>query len=215
MNTASRHTVCLFAGLISLGLNACKDQQPITYQIPKEAREVSMPGLPADHPPTDGQARSTSADTMQVLPGMQEAAAAAPDIQFTIPEYWSDAGATGMRKANLKVTDDNGSAEITALTFPGDVGGRLANINRWRGQIGLEAVTSDDLPAFTQGYTISGHHGLYIRMEGEQKSLLGAILPFHGDTWFFKMIGDTPTVLAQESAMKAFIDSVRIEDTHH
>lgn len=213
-----RSLTALGAGVTLLTLSACQDKQPHSYQIPKEERPVQQPSMPANHPPTGGNAPTATASSpgnMQVLPGMQEAAAAAPGIQFTIPEGWTDTGATGMRKANLKVSDANGSAEITALTFPGDVGGRLANINRWRGQVGLDNVTADELPAFTEGYTISGHRGLYLKLEGGDKSLLGGILPFHGNTWFFKMIGDSPTVLANEATMKAFLDSVQIEDSHH
>ncbi len=210
--TATRPLCLLFcAGFTLLSLTACRDEQPISYQIPKEERVVQMPGMPANHP-APGAQMSPPAGNMQVLPGMQEAADAAPDVSFTLPEGWEDAGATGMRKVNLRVNDANGSAEITALTFPGDVGGRLANINRWRGQIGLPAATPESIPEFSSETTISGTPGLYVRMEGGEKSLIGAILPLHDNTWFFKMIGDSHTVLAQEAAMKAFLDSVQLED---
>jgi hypothetical protein len=54
-----------------------------------------------------------------------------------------------------------------------------------------------------------------VRLEGNPKSILGGLLPFHGYTWFFKLSGDSGTVLANEAAMKGFIDSVRLEDTNH
>jgi hypothetical protein len=38
------------------------------------------------------------------------------------------------------VSDPDGKAEVTVSAFPGDTGGLLANLNRWRGQIGLEPV---------------------------------------------------------------------------
>ena len=212
--TATRPLCLLCAGFTLLSFTACQDEQPVSYRIPKEERVVQMPGMPANHPAQEAPTPA-SAGNMQVLPGMQAAADAAPDVAFTLPEGWEDAGATGMRKVNLRVSDANGSAEITGLTFPGDVGGNLANINRWRGQIGLPAAQPDELPEFTSDTTLSGHRGLYVRMEGSEKSLIGAILPFHGDTWFFKMIGDSQTVLAQEAAMQAFLDSVQMEDAHH
>ncbi len=204
-----RARILLFTGLALLFFSSCKDEQPITYQIPKEKHAAQVASLS-----TRG---NLPADTnkMQVLPGMEEEAAAAPDIRFTLPEGWTDAGATVMRKANLRVSEEQGSAEITALIFPGDVGGRIANINRWRNQIGLDPVTPEDLPEFTEICMISGHRGLYIKLKSEPKSLLGVILPFHGQTWFFKMIGDSETVFANETAMKVFLDSVTIEDTHH
>jgi hypothetical protein len=191
------------AGIATLCLSGCDNAQPTSYRIPKEERVVTMP--PAVSAPAK----------MEVLPGMEAAAQKAGEIGYTAPEGWEDLPASGIRKANLKVTADTGSAEITILTFPGDVGGRLANINRWRGQVGLEAASPEDLPAYTEGYDISNHRGLYVRLEGAEQSILGALLPFHNNTWFFKMIGDTPTVLANEAAMKQFLDSIELEDHAH
>jgi hypothetical protein len=152
---------------------------------------------------------------MQVLPGMEQAAQEAGQVGYTVPEGWQELPASGIRKANFKVSDDNGSAEITILTFPGDVGGNLANINRWRGQVGLEEATPEDVSSYTEDYEIAEHRGLYVRLEGDTQSILGALLPFHGNTWFFKMLGDTPTVLVNEAAMKQFLDSIQLEDHAH
>ncbi len=195
-----------------MALTGCEQAKPTSYRIPKEDRTVAMPGAPAA---AQQAPASAPGGQMRMLPGMQEAADDAGNVSYTAPENWEDLPASGIRKANLKITDENGSAELTVLAFPGDVGGRLANINRWRGQIGLEAATPEDLPAFTESYTISGHRALYIRLEGGAQSILGGLLPFHGYTWFFKLQGNSGTVLANETAMKAFLDSVQLEDTHH
>ena len=217
-------TCSLAATALLLAFSGCERDEPTSYLIPKEERSVTMPGAvappapspaPTSAPVAPSQAAVSTPGGMQVLPGMQEAANQAGEIRYTVPEGWEELEPSGIRKANLKVSDDNGSAELTVLVFPGDVGGRLANINRWRGQIGLAASTPDDLPAFTEGYSISQHRGLYVRLEGEQQSILGALLPFHGNTWFFKLLGDNGTVFSNEAAMKAFLDSVQIQDTHH
>ena len=200
----------ILAGIAALCLSGCDQAQPVSYQIPKEQRADTMPTMAAATTP-----ETSAPSKMNVLPGMQQAANEAGEVDFITPEGWKKLAASGIRKANLKVTADTGSAEITILTFPGDVGGRLANINRWRGQVGLEAATDEDLPAFTTAYDISGHRGLYVRLEGETQSILGALLPFHGSTWFVKMLGDTPTVLANEASMQQFLDSIQIEDHAH
>jgi hypothetical protein len=196
----------ILAGIATLCLSGCDNAQPVSYQIPKEERVVTIP-------PAAPAASATA--KMEVLPGMEAAANEAGKIHYSAPEGWEDLPTSGIRKANLKVTTDTGSAEITILTFPGDVGGRLANINRWRGQVGLDPATPEDLPAYTEGYDISNHRGLYVRLVGETQSILGALLPFHNNTWFVKMIGDTPTVLANEAAMKQFLDSIELEDHAH
>lgn len=199
----------IVAGIAALCLSGCDQAQPVTYRIPKETREVSSPTMPGATPP---QAQASAAGNMNVLPGMQQAADQAGAIGYTVPEGWEELPASGIRKANFKVTADTGSAEITILTFPGDVGGQLANINRWRGQIGLEPTTTKDLPAYSEDFEIAGHDGLYVLLEGETQSILGALLPFNGSTWFIKMLGDTPTVLANEASMKQFLSSIEFED---
>jgi len=200
----------ILLGLVLI-FSGCERAEPTSYLIPKEERTVEMPAAndPAKQTATD------STGGMRVLPGMEAAAEAAGDIAYEVPRGWEDLGPSGIRKANLKVTDRNGSAELTVLVFPGDVGGRLANINRWRGQIGLDPAEPEDLPEFTEAYTISAHRGLYVRLEGSMQSILGGLLPFHGSTWFFKLQGHTDTVMANEASMKAFLNSVKIEDTHH
>jgi hypothetical protein len=167
-------------------------------------------------PPAAATAPAANAPTgMNILPGMEEAANNAANISYSVPEGWVEQQASGIRKATLQVNSETGSAEITILTFPGDVGGRLANINRWRGQIGLDPATPEDLQAYTEGVVISNHRGLYVRLESEPQSILGALLPFHGNTWFIKMMGDTPTVLANEAALQQFLASIEIEDHAH
>jgi hypothetical protein len=206
-------TLCLLSG--------CDQAEPTTYRIPKEDRSVALPGAtdPAKQAPAnDPGAGATAADApnrMRILPGMESAAAEAGEVSYTVPDGWEELPPSGIRKANLRVSDAGGSAELTVLAFPGDVGGTLANINRWRGQIGLDPATPEDLPAFTESYPISNHRGLYVRLEGGAQSILGGLLPFHGSTWFFKLQGSSGTVLANEARMKQFLDSVVIEDTHH
>jgi len=205
---------CCAVILLLAHLTACNDSEVVSYSIPKEVDRAAPATLPAGHPPA-GVGSTAATTAMPALPGMQEIADAAPDIHFTLPNGWVDAGSTGMRKANLRVDDSDGSAEITALTFPGDVGGTLANINRWCGQVGLETINETALQEISAPITIANHGGLYVRLEGKEKSILAGILPFHGSTWFFKMLGDTATVQRNEPAMKTFLNSIQIEDAHH
>ena len=199
--------LCLF------GFVGCDQAEPTSYLIPKEDRAVKMPTPVADSAETKASAPPNG--SMRILPGMQAAADEAGGVRYIVPEGWEDLPASGIRKANLRVSDENGTAELTILVFPGDVGGRLANINRWRGQVGLDDAPPEDLPTFTEAYTISQHPGLYVRLEGGAQSILGGLLPFHGSTWFFKFLGSSGTVLSNEAKMKAFLDTVRLQDTHH
>jgi glycine/D-amino acid oxidase-like deaminating enzyme len=195
-------------------LVACDRSEPHSYEIPKETREVIVPSKSVTAKVASSNPKSTSSN-MQVLPGMAEAAQAAGDLFYKTPANWEKRTPSGIRKAELGFSDGAGSAEITVTVFPGDVGGLLANVNRWRGQVGLSTITAQTLADCTSNRSISNHSGTYVRLEGETRSIFGGLLPFHGKTWFFKMSGDTATVRAQENALQEFLNSVRLEDTHH
>ena len=195
---------------VALGLTACDPVEPTSYTIPKEERSVAIPGQEA--PPAPAQSGPAK---MEPLPGMAEAAEAAPDFTYTVPEGWEEFPPESVRKANFRVSDENGSVEIAVTVFPGDVGGKLANINRWRSQIGLEPTDLSGMRDVTRPFPISNHNGMLVQLYGPEQSIIGGILSFHRTTWFFKMQGTTGAVVAQAAAMEAFLSSVGIEDHHH
>ena len=65
----------LFAAAL-LCLSACDRAQPTTYKIPKEVRAATLP-MPDTVAPT-----TTAPSNMEVLPGMQEAANKAGEIEI-------------------------------------------------------------------------------------------------------------------------------------
>ena len=224
LSKSKKQSTLLIFGSITLPLlSGCKDPVVVSYSVPKSPPPTILQAVPDEETEksvfNQGSKLSTTKITakteMQILPGMQESADAGPDIVFSLPEGWTDAGSSGIRKANLRVNDASGSAEITALSFPGNVGGNLANVNRWCGQINLNKMSQDQLESISERITISRHGGTYLRLQGPQKSILVGILPFHGSTWFFKMLGDNATVQANELAMKSFLNSLKIHDSHH
>ncbi len=189
----------------------CDSAQPTVYEIPKEERSATA----ATQPEQTITPPATNTTNMPILPGMQEVADSVPELSYKVPGGWEELEPSGIRKGNFTINSKSGTAEVTILTFPGDVGGALANINRWRNQIGLNPTASEEIDKFSTPCEIAGHKGLYVRLEGETQNILGAILPFHNNTWFFKMLGDTPVVLANEEAMKQFLDSVQFTDHAH
>lgn len=216
-------TLLIFGSIILLLLSGCEDPVVVSYSVPKSPPPTILQAVSDEETEKSvfnqvsklSTTKITAKTEMQILQGMQESADAGPDIVFSLPEGWTDAGSSGIRKANLRINDASGSAEITALSFPGNVGGNLANVNRWCGQIELNIMSQAQLDSISEPITISNHGGTYLRLQGPQKSILVGILPFHGSTWFFKMLGDNATVQANELAMKSFLNSIKIHDSHH
>jgi hypothetical protein len=192
------HRILLGLSFVALlALTACDQAAVKSYTIPKEQPVVTSE--PAEPNP------------MRPLPGMAEQAAAAGELEYTVPAGWRQLPASGIRKATLQVED----AELSVLVFPGDVGGELANINRWREQIGLAAIEESALATITRELTISQHPASYVDLIGPEKSIKGAILPFHGRTWFFKLLGPSDSVQANEAGLLEFLDSVQLPDNAH
>jgi hypothetical protein len=59
-------------------------------------------------------------------------------VAWTLPAGWSEEKGAGDRKSTLRFGRDEPLLEVTVNAFPGDAGGLKANLNRWRGQLGLQ-----------------------------------------------------------------------------
>ena len=95
-----------------------------------------------------------------------------------------------MRKGSYLIKGPDGAtADLSITAFPGDVGGDLANINRWRGQIKLEPITAESLSSQVTSINAQGLTLKSIEMANleipEPQRVLGAIVGFEGNTWFF------------------------------
>jgi hypothetical protein len=116
-----------------------------------------------------------------------------------------------MRKASFAVPGPGGSADLSVTAFPGDVGGELANVNRWRGQVGLRPLSDADLPGAAERVQLNGMQFVIVDLAGGQspKRLLGAIVPFGDGTWFFKLLGPDAVVAANRQAFLDFLRTVK------
>ncbi|MFA5058650.1 MAG: hypothetical protein WC485_11095 [Opitutaceae bacterium] len=176
----------LIAGLILAG---CKDTRITAYRVPKETRFT--PAATSD--------------------------ATAPGIRWQIPPGWQEQASSGPRQGSFLITGPDGvKAEMSVIAFPGDVGGDLANVNRWRGQIQLPPIGEAGLPgAFVP---VAGPAGEFLVVDllsetpvaegGHQARILGAILKQPAQTWFFKLAGEAGLVEAQKEAFIGFLQSV-------
>lgn len=140
---------------------------------------------------------------------MQEAQQSTPTPTWTIPKSWEEKPATQMRLGNFSA--GNGKAEITVMTFPGTVGGLLANVNRWREQSGLAAVSDSELNKVIQQITISGKPATLAEAIGEKNSSLSVYHPVDQQTWFYKMSGPSEVIKAEKAAFTSFLQSIEFK----
>jgi hypothetical protein len=157
-------------------------------------------------------ARSAAAEPPAAAPS-GEPRAGAP--QWQVPADWKPGTASSMRVDSFAFSNGGGAVDISVTKFPGDVGGALANVNRWRGQVGLPAATESQLPGLLTPLDVAGGKAMLVDMTGQSAEtgkktrIIAVSLPQGGSTWFFKMIGDEATVEGQKAAFLKFVQSTK------
>jgi hypothetical protein len=150
-----------------------------------------------------------------VAPASMKAEAAAFDAPkwAPLPAGWSVGPENSMRKATWIVAGPNGSkAEIAVTVFPGSVGGLTANVNRWRGQIGLPPASPDEIAASAKSTKVGGIDSQRFVMTATdgKKSVDAVMTSKDGATWFFKMNGETAAVEANATSFVAFLSASKL-----
>ena len=136
-------------------------------------------------------------------------------LAYEKPESWTDQGASGMRAASFIAGPTEARVQVSAIRLGGTAGGLLPNVNRWRGQLGLDPIVQDELKPAT--IALASGSAKLVEMEspaiGDQvaQATLVAIVEQAGNSWFFKMTGPRDTVLAERGRFEGFMKSVRFD----
>jgi hypothetical protein len=141
-------------------------------------------------------------------------------FRFTKPEEWEerppDSPKGIFRAAVFRVREGEHSAEVAVVPLAGDGGGPLANVNRWRMQIGLDPLQRDRLDKDLRKLDIADGVASYVDLLGRgptgAQRILGAWIAHGGRTWFITMKGPPELVGKQQAAFEAFVKSIRFAD---
>ena len=176
---------------------------------------------PAAGPERPGQAASavgSAATGSGRTPSSGQPQQGGSSPQWEVPQGWQEQPPGPLVLARYLVSDPDGKAEVTVSAFPGDTGGLLANLNRWRGQIGLEPVQAAEADNLVERLDVAAGQVSLVDMtgtdprSGRATRLIGAVLARGSQTWFFKLRGDAPVVGRQRAAFLKFIQSARLPD---
>jgi hypothetical protein len=143
--------------------------------------------------------------------------ATGPALTWDAPPSWTPGPERPMRKATLLIADESGGpgAELAVTAFPGDVGGNLANVNRWRQQLGLPPISASQLSSALRHIDVGPLHVDVVELVGSAtppsvpQRVLGAIVPHAGSTWFFKLTGPDALVARERETFLRFLQSLR------
>ncbi len=201
----SRLLPSVLAALVLLA--GCRDEKVASYRVPKE-KDPELPGAAGGAMP--GAAADAGAPAM----AGSVPTASGDGLTWTAPATWTAKAASAMRKGTYVVPGAGGQAgDLSITAFPGDVGGELANVNRWRGQIQLPPLGEAELAGNVTHLTQNGLTLTVVNLLGTAKGapqrILGAIVPYDGSTWFFKLAGPEAVVAKAESDFRAFLKTVK------
>ena len=132
-----------------------------------------------------------------------------PQIKWDVPPGWSPAPPSAMRYVSFAVEKNGEKADVSVVTFPGDGGGDLDNVNRWRQQIGLPAIDASALKPMVTSTQAGDARIEMVDMSGASARVLAAWTRQNGRAWFFKMTGPASLVEQEKANFEKFLQSIR------
>ena len=184
-------TAKILLSVIAFALVSCNNDRIEVYNIPKEGTTVAMQsGSEGLAPPPPGN-----------------------PAQWTKPEGWNEQPLSEMRLGSFKVAGANAaSADVSVIAFPGEAGGLISNINRWRGQLQLPPLDEDQLSQVIQRTDVDNVPTYLVDFQTVEKAakpsrILGAVLQTADRAWFVKMTGPPELIESQREKFLAFVKS--------
>lgn len=183
-----------------------QDQQSSQPQsAPALPTDSPNPGLPPGHP-----------DISSMPAGSFPAPSGVPQLTWQTPEGWTEEPPGQMRVASFKVTGPGDKqADVSVIPLPGMAGGDDANVNRWRSQVSLSAVSPDELQKSAEDVEVAGQSARLYDVAGQNpgssnaERILGVIQHRDDMAWFFKMTGDADLVEQQKPMFVTFLKSLK------
>lgn len=197
MRTGASYVLIALGGLLLAGCDSRPDVA--TYTVPKDATAV-----PATAP-------AAQQGEMRAMPGMAESVANVHQPEWRAPEGWQPQQLDAIRRGAWRVSGTGGAqAEVTVTVFPGNVGGLLLNVNRWRGQIGLGDITEAELSQVVVNRVLGKENSQVVTLINPDngRASITALVPHDGATWFFKILGDSSVIGAQSAQWESFLQSI-------
>jgi hypothetical protein len=191
--------IAVLVGGLAVVLSAgCQSDEITSYAVPKEARSGQGPArgekvrlLAAVVPHGDrtwflklvGPEAGVSAQQPAFDRFVQSVSfpdKAAEPIAWTVPEGWRQELGREERYATFRIEAEPTPLEVTVVALGREAGSLKANLDRWRGQIGLPPVQEEEIGKLTKEVDIHGVKATLVDMTGTSTGRTGRMPPFAG-----------------------------------
>jgi hypothetical protein len=138
------------------------------------------------------------------------------ELTYRIPQGWTAAPPDAFSRVALELRDGAQHIRITVSVLAPGAGDLLANVNRWRGQVGLPPTDRSQLEASLRYIEVAGQQAPYVEFQGSDqagspRALLGVIVARDDGVWFFKLIGDAALVQREKQHFEEFVKSANFQ----
>ncbi|QQL46033.1 hypothetical protein [Sulfuriroseicoccus oceanibius] len=203
-----RNLAVVAAAPLAIALTACSDSsdgvQVYEVIVPPNAAKPTQPASPHG-----GSMPSLGGSSM-----LPPAAPASNPIEWDVPAEWTKINnANSFDRARYAINDENGSPLAMITVTAGIKGAVGPNVNRWRGQLGLDSLSEEELIASAIKVPVGEETALVFDMATADRSrqTIAAIVPVPGDTYFFKISASGDIVDAQRDAFMNCLRSIRVK----
>lgn len=188
-----------------------EQQKPVFVGFLQSLSFVAAPPaeLPPSHPPIG--------DMSNAAPPPASAASARPDKPaWQVPAGWQEVPGGDFLAAKFLITGaDKAQAAVNVSVSPGDGGGVVGNVNRWRRQLGLAELSEGDIKKLVTPVESPAGKGVLADLTGtdaktgQKARLVGVILPQASQTWFYKLMGNEQVVGREREAFTQFVQTAK------
>ncbi len=143
--------------------------------------------------------------------------ALADDLTWTVPADWNEMSAadSSLRAASYRIGAGESAVRVTVTALRGAAGGVDANVNRWRRQLNLPAVSGQQLRPATWSVRTPVGVATVVDVGGPAapaagQGILAAILPAGNRTWFIKIAAPQQWIASRgKEVLAAFLKTFR------
>lgn len=176
-------------------LAGCGRDEIVTYRAPKEAAvavEANAGGH--DHSVAAAEAPRPAGKGFSVR---------------ELPEGWTESAGSGMRVVSYSIEGTSIDFYLISLSM-GDI---PSNVNRWRGQIGLDTATAEEIAGEVETFEVSGHAVSYIELYNpdNEMGIIAAIIDLAPRYWYFTAKGTSAELKEHAGAIRGFLESIELE----
>jgi hypothetical protein len=168
-----------------------------TDEVPTKTVAAMIPYVPG----------GLAAPGLSEAPETPEPRPMAPSLKYDAPEGWT-ATTKPLASVAFTVKDGDKSVDTTVIRLGGG-GDLLANVNRWRGQVGLAATTAEELKP--ESIDVGDEKAPFVELIGEEKTILAVIVVRGEAQWFIKLMGPKDIAAREREKFLGFVRSLRFE----